>query len=791
MQEYTRRDLLKVAIAATAETMATEMKIHGLERTQSSEVRSALVGLPQLSIITPKDADLVLQFAAQDLAQYLRQITGRPVIDQGAAGKEHQIFLGALPATVEHAEAMHIDEELKALNEDGFIIRSIGPDVVILGKGSRGILYGCYAYLELQGVRWYFPGRQYEIVPRRAIEWDIHLHVNESPAFPKRILFYWPNNYCPVIEWIDFCGKMRLNRLGFHYTWPARDWYLLLRSELLPELQKRGMEVEVGGHFLSTFLPRTLFPKHPEWFRMNEEGQRTNDFNLNPFSHEALDYLASGAVQYLQQMPEAKLFHLWADDIEGRGWSHEPGKESYSPSDQALLVSNIVLRSVRGELPGAKLAYLAYHDTVAPPRVVEPEHGLVYLYAPRERCYAHQLNDPICGLNRKYSQSLEEVLPRFGSANAEVFEYYADEILYEGVTNPPMPDVIGADLAYYRKLGIPAVGALMTQPSNFLSPLVNMFLYPQGLWNPDRNLNLSLDEYARLYFGDGRLSDYFLALSHGMKEVLAICAYNHPGDAWDSVKVDRESDNALRIRVSRLEAALLGMLAQAAHSLERCVSQATDATYRARLQGEQASMSFTCYQLRAYYHLLKGEYLYRVWTSSRDQEAGLALLVEVVLARYIRSCQEKLVAATGMKAFPMLPSLQYLEAKAATVTRLISIDPGSVVGVNISGFAIDRLDGHLLEGITGYMIAGPTGSRAVLWTEVASSRFALRTDGPSLLWFDEYRRPIPSGVFDLFISAAVAEANGTSVDKLYSALLRGQLILQGRTDPREHVERIP
>jgi hypothetical protein len=122
------------------------------------------------------------------------------------------------------------------------------------------------------------------------------------------------------------------------------------------------------------------------------------------------------------QMPEASLFHLWADDIEGGGCSQEPGKEEYTPSDQALLVSNYLVKKLRDKLPNANLAYLAYHDTVYPARVVKPEPGLIYFYAPRERCDAHALNDPQRELNRKYAEALEKGLPSFGNASAEVFE---------------------------------------------------------------------------------------------------------------------------------------------------------------------------------------------------------------------------------------------------------------------------------------------------------------------------------------------------------------------------------
>ena len=727
-----------------------------------------------VSVMNPTTQDLVLKFAAQELSEYLRQLTGEPVAI-GNPDARHHIYLGEIPANAPAAESTHLRNAVEQLREDGYIIRSIGPDVVILGKGSRGNLYGCYAFLERQGVRWFFPGKQYEVVPHHALDWKVPINVSASPTFPKRILFYWPNNYSSVVDWIDFSAKVRLNRVAFHYTWPAFDWYLLLQSKLVPELQKRGMEIEVGGHFLSTFMPRTLFPQRPDWFRMNERGKRVNDFNLNPFNQEALDHLAAGAIQYLRQMPEASLFHLWADDIEGGGWSHEPGKEDYTPSDQALLVSNYLVKNLREKLPNADLAYLAYHDTVFPPRVVKPEAGLIYFYAPRERCYAHALNDPACDLNRKYAQALENGLPAFGSANAEVFEYYADQILYENMTNPPIPEVLSADLQYYHNLGIPAVGALMTNTSNFVTPMVNMFLYPQALWDPQRDLNQSLKDYATLYFGDPSLAGYFQNLSRGLEDVLKVCHYEHPGDAWDDVRVAQEPDEALEYHVHGFEEAIAGPLAQAAAKLDQSVRRTKNKVLLDRMLSEQVSMNFTLRQAKLYYHLLKGERLYRIWKAQHDQQAGLDALTELALGRYTWESQKKFVATSGMKANPLIPSPSQLEARAEELAHAVTNDPASVVGVNILGFGSDRLDEHLLNGITGYILAGPTGSKAVMWTDVAAHRFALRPGARGLVWLDELGQPLRPGMLDLYDTPAVADAKGLPADQLFNALLASQV----------------
>lgn len=725
------------------------------------------------SIVVPKTGGEVINFAAQELASYLKQITGK-VVPVNNLPEGHHIYLGEIPPSVNSGIGAKAREDLQKLQEDGFIIRSAGPDMIILGKGSRGDLYGCYAFLERLGVRWYFPGKRYEVVPHRRLDWTTPVDISESPGIPKRILFYWPNNYSSVQDWIDFSAKMRLNRIAFHYTWPAIDWYINLRSVLLPELRRRGMEIEAGGHLLSAFMPRTLFTRHPDWFRMNKKGQRVNDYNLNPFNQDALNYLAEGAMKYLPQMPEARLFHLWADDIEGGGWSHEPGKGDYTPSDQSLMVSNYLIQRLRQKLPTADLAFLAYHDTVYPPKVVKPDPGIIYFYAPRERCYAHALNDSRCPLNQIYSKALEQGLRSFGASNSEVFEYYVDEILFENMANPPLPEVLSADAQYYQRLGIPAVGALMTNTSSFTTPMVNMFLYPQALWDPHRNLKASLDEYAKLYFGDPMMSRYFDQLDRGLADTLKICEYQHPGSAWDSVTVAQEPDDALAYHVRGIEGGLRGPLSGAESVLQAVLRHSTNPVDRERLESEQVSLSFTLQQARLYYHLLKGELLYRIWKSHNDPEAGLGTLTEAILAQRTWNNLKTFAGTSGMKGNPLMPNPQALRQRVHDLEALVTTNPAKAVGANIAGYEAGDLAEHLMNGVSGYILGGPTGSRAVVWTDERSSRKAIHPRKKGLKWENEFGQPLKPGRIDLYSEPVLVGATGMSVDKLFDALAQSQ-----------------
>jgi len=138
----------------------------------------ALASAPDsVFLMVSETADVVQKFAAHEVREYLQQITGDH-IGLGDDQAVHHIYVGQTPARAPARDVGKLRDELQTLAQDGFLIHSVGPDVVIPGKGSRGTLYGCYAFLERQGVRWFFPGKQYEVVPHHALNWHPRLEVS-------------------------------------------------------------------------------------------------------------------------------------------------------------------------------------------------------------------------------------------------------------------------------------------------------------------------------------------------------------------------------------------------------------------------------------------------------------------------------------------------------------------------------------------------------------------------------------------------------------------------------------
>ena len=224
------------------------------------------------------------------------------------------------------------------------------------------------------------------------------------------------------------------------------------------QVHELGMTLEYEMHTLSWLLPRDEFAAHPHWFRQNEEGERTPDANLCSTCEEALDYLEERTALLASLLPQqGDRYFFWLDDVRGAR-CHCPRCRELGSSDQAITVINRMLRGLRRVNPRAKLCYLAYIDMIAPPTVVRPAEGIFLEYAPIDRDLSRPIADPTCEKNAAEAQHLKPLLDCFGTAGAQVLEYWMDNSLncrwklpYKKL--PFYPEVIAADAAYYRSLG--------------------------------------------------------------------------------------------------------------------------------------------------------------------------------------------------------------------------------------------------------------------------------------------------------------------------------------------------
>lgn len=421
----------------------------------------------------PESAGAPVRFAADELQRYLHGMTGVRLPVQCGAWPETAIVLGARAKNLMPSQPL----------PPGSCSILVDPPCITLAGGSpRALLDAVYAFLQQLGCRWSLHGAREETVPRLTGAIEV-TSIDQTPRFAAR-------GYCSdIMTWhytqaehfnarldddrtfIDWMGKSGANT--FFYIRHPFDSQLTI-PELAPEFQRRGIEVEYGGHVIPLLLPRELYCEHPEYFPATVEGSRTDHGNLCTSHPDALTTAGATAVRYVRDYPELRVLHIWGADLWHGGWCRCAGCRPVSAQDQSLRVCNAVARRLAEDGVGRPVCYLAYHDTLDADLTLRPDEHVLVEFAPRERCYGHALNDPDCATNRRYAAALERYVELF-EGRVRLFEYYGDAILYFGCA-VPLTGVIEADLEYYHHLGVPGITmlqfgtySLWAYPLNFLA----------------------------------------------------------------------------------------------------------------------------------------------------------------------------------------------------------------------------------------------------------------------------------------------------------------------------------
>lgn len=268
--------------------------------------------------------------------------------------------------------------------------------------------------------------------------------------------------------WIDEVVRQGIPRIGLH---PVGGEHtdesmaaLMKRLEtpefraLLDEAAAKGLEIEYEMHAARYLLPREQFAFHPEWFRMDKDGNRTPDCNFCVTNAEALAFTARRAAQVAGRLYRSThRFFFWMDDC----WDSPcrcPACAQYTPSDQQMIVMNAILAEIRKEIPDAALAYLAYADFKEPPTKVQPAEGIFVEYAPMDRDFDLPMDDPSSEKNARQCGYPAALFRCFPKETSKLLEYWLDNSMYSDFKKPPRPfapkaAVIRADAAYYKRVG--------------------------------------------------------------------------------------------------------------------------------------------------------------------------------------------------------------------------------------------------------------------------------------------------------------------------------------------------
>ena len=264
-----------------------------------------------------------------------------------------------------------------------------------------------------------------------------------SPMHIKRKLIIHPEELTSAF--VDRLVSLGTDTLGIHPTGGegAKDSLSRLIDlfenaefrETLDYAASSGLKIEYELHAGGYLMPRELFDIHPEYFRMNEDGERVADFNFCVSNDETLELVADRAALLTERLYRSEpRYHLWLDDKKDAQCLCEKCRK-LTPSDKQLIVMNKAVKKIRKVQPTAALSYLAYFECINPPSMIQPEDGIFLEYAPFEKYTAK--GEGADALIENERKMLGKLIDCFGKEESEILEYWYDNSLLSDWKYPP------------------------------------------------------------------------------------------------------------------------------------------------------------------------------------------------------------------------------------------------------------------------------------------------------------------------------------------------------------------
>ncbi|MBI5090965.1 MAG: DUF4838 domain-containing protein [Candidatus Hydrogenedentes bacterium] len=485
---YTRSALLIVALAA------------GFSAIAGADTVLVSKGQPQATIVTAASPSVIVKRAAEELQTYVARITGvklevRSELDAVSGAR---ILVGNSQAVRDLAIEVP-SGYTSQMNEEGFVIRAVGRDLVLAGNEHepyRGTLFAVYAFLESLGCRWYFPGAYGEVIPARDTISVADVNRTERPNFRFRNIWY--------SGWMPSTAEDAAN----FSVWADRNKMTSLANLSLP-----------GDGSITRLAPaEKFFESHPEIYAVDEKGQRMKDM-LCLSEPEAVRIAVKTITDEFRAHPDMATFGFAPPD--GHPMCHcEKCKASIpgfsgkgfgdpSLSDQWFKFANAVATEVYKEFPDRWLLTNGYANRVRPPEGVgklAPNLGIQS--AMLATCTLHSIGESKCWQREIY----KGILDRWTRELNCVFIYDYDPGKSLDELPFPMLHNFARDFPYFKERN---VWGFWTEGQNcWMVTHLNYYARAKLMWNAHADVKTLARDYCERFYGAAAnaVEDYIWAL---------------------------------------------------------------------------------------------------------------------------------------------------------------------------------------------------------------------------------------------------------------------------------------
>ncbi len=422
-------------------------------------------GTPVAAVRLPVGASEEERLAGEDLARCLGAISGQAaprVYEGGASPQGREIHVGQ---TERGKQAL---EERPLGPGEEFLVKADATGLVLAGGSPAGTVRAVYAFLqERAGARWYAPGTDGEVLPRRAALVVPEGAVVQGPAYVSSM----------------FCGL------------PDAASELWARRNLL------SSRYEGWGHGMERVFPRYVHAFYPAGWLSYATGGRVNaardEFQPNFAREEVAEYAGAAVSAYFKAYPQAQSYGLGLNDnvmfdasaetrrvVEPLRWFRR------RPDFSGLVFGfmNRVAERVATEHPQAYLGCLAYFWCENVPDFPVHPNVLPWLTADRSQYY-----DPA------FRAEDLELIRRWGRSGCRTFGLYEYAYGYPFVVPRQFFAAQQESLQVAWEAGARAYVAEAYPEWPFDAP--KLWVTARLLWKPQADVYGLLREFCQGYYG--------------------------------------------------------------------------------------------------------------------------------------------------------------------------------------------------------------------------------------------------------------------------------------------------
>ena len=427
-----------------------------------------------LAIVIPADAAEQVDFAAEELQKFLKEIVGYalPIKKESGEVKEKCIRL----------RGIHPDPQ-SALGKEGYSIEIRDNQLIITGGLPRGIVYGVYSFLEDHlGCRWFAPDCQ-RVAKREEI---VLPDIDETYVPP---LSYRDTNYAAA-DSPEWSLRRKLNGASspynpkggnvhrYHINWHSLTNYLSW------DARRSDKDMSWGK----------VFEEHPEYGALVngkrvENGQVcfTNPDVRRMIGREALRRIRDLRILSVSQN-EGPLY-CQCDQCQA------VAKREGSQSGPLLDLVNYVADEVAKEYPDKYILTLAYQWSIQPPAHMRPRPNVIVQLCTIRGAFNHPMTDPM----NAYTQG---TFKEWAGKCDTLFVW--DYVHNSAHLMAPHPNlhVIAPNIRFYLENGAKGIfEQTVAMPNKVAFAELKAYLVAKALWNPDVDADEVVDDFLDGYYG--------------------------------------------------------------------------------------------------------------------------------------------------------------------------------------------------------------------------------------------------------------------------------------------------